>query len=127
MFMADSAAPGTLNVTVVACVGPRQTREWVVQLQAPATVRDALQACGGELAFMALPDSDEATASNWPPLGIWGRHARADSAVADLDRVEIYRPLRVDPKVARRQRFARQGARTTGLFARKRPGGKPGY
>jgi len=43
------------------------------------------------------------------------------------DRLEIYRPLRVDPKVARRERFAKQGARTTGLFARQRPGAKTGY
>ncbi len=46
---------------------------------------------------------------------------------AHLDRLEIYRPLTVDPKVARRERFSRQGARTTGLFARRRAGGKSGY
>ena len=43
------------------------------------------------------------------------------------DRVEVYRALKVDPKVARRERFAKQGARTTGLFASKRPGAKAGY
>ncbi|MGH8819682.1 MAG: RnfH family protein, partial [Rhodoferax sp.] len=31
------------------------------------------------------------------------------------------------PKVARRERFRKQGARTAGLFAKKRPGAKPGY
>jgi putative ubiquitin-RnfH superfamily antitoxin RatB of RatAB toxin-antitoxin module len=41
--------------------------------------------------------------------------------------VEIYRPLRVDPKVARRERFVKQGARTAGLFVKKRPGAKAGY
>ncbi|MDH5708755.1 MAG: RnfH family protein, partial [Hylemonella sp.] len=45
----------------------------------------------------------------------------------DLDRVELYRPLKVDPKVARRERFARQGARGAGLFASKRAGAKAGY
>jgi sulfur carrier protein len=45
----------------------------------------------------------------------------------DGDRLEIYRPLKVDPKVARRERFARQGAKTTGLFAKRRPGAKAGY
>jgi putative ubiquitin-RnfH superfamily antitoxin RatB of RatAB toxin-antitoxin module len=45
----------------------------------------------------------------------------------DHDRVEICRALTVDPKVARRARFVKQGARTTGLFARKRPGAKAGY
>jgi len=41
--------------------------------------------------------------------------------------VEIWRPLRVDPKLARRERFGRQGARSAGLFAKRRPGSKPGY
>ena len=43
------------------------------------------------------------------------------------DRVEVLRELRVDPKVARRERFNQQGARSTGLFARRRPGAKSGY
>jgi len=33
----------------------------------------------------------------------------------------------VDPKVARRERFARQGAKTAGLFAKRRAGAKAGY
>lgn len=47
--------------------------------------------------------------------------------VSDLDRVELCRPLTVDPKVARRERFRQQGARGTGLFAKRRKGGKAGY
>jgi putative ubiquitin-RnfH superfamily antitoxin RatB of RatAB toxin-antitoxin module len=45
----------------------------------------------------------------------------------DQDRVEIYRGLRVDPKVARRERFNRQGAKRAGLFAKTRAGAKAGY
>jgi sulfur carrier protein len=41
--------------------------------------------------------------------------------------VELYRPLKVDPKLARRERFNRQGAGTTGLFAKRRAGAKSGY
>jgi putative ubiquitin-RnfH superfamily antitoxin RatB of RatAB toxin-antitoxin module len=33
----------------------------------------------------------------------------------------VYRPLQVDPKVARRERFRQQGTRAAGLFARKQP------
>ncbi|MEO5606317.1 MAG: RnfH family protein, partial [Polaromonas sp.] len=44
----------------------------------------------------------------------------------DADRIEIYRELRVDPKVARRERFNQQGAKRAGLFA-KSPGAKAGY
>ena len=43
------------------------------------------------------------------------------------DRVEIYRPLRVDPKEARRQRFTGQGAKAAGLFQNRRKGAKAGY
>lgn len=60
-------------------------------------------------------------------LGIWGRKAHEHTELRDGDRVEIYRELRVDPKVARRERFVGQGTRGTGLFNRRRPGSKAGY
>lgn len=37
-------------------------------------------------------------------IGIFSRKARLDTPLHDGDRVEIYRPLKVDPKEARRQR-----------------------
>ena len=37
-------------------------------------------------------------------LGIFGRPTRADHALQQGDRIEIYRPLAADPKVARRAR-----------------------
>lgn len=52
--------------------------------------------------------------------GIWGRRAPPGQLLRDGDRVELYRLLTVDPKVARRERFVLQGARTAGLFARER-------
>lgn len=61
------------------------------------------------------------------PVGIWNRRATPDTVLHDGDRVEVYRDLRVDPKIARRERFVGQGARSTGLFARRRPGSKAGY
>ena len=60
-------------------------------------------------------------------LGVWGERCILNHRLKDNDRVEIYRPLRVDPKVARRERFARQGAKGAGLFANKRMGAKAGY
>ena len=44
-------------------------------------------------------------------VGIWGKVANPGQTLKHGDRLEIYRPLTVDPKVARRERFARQGAR----------------
>jgi putative ubiquitin-RnfH superfamily antitoxin RatB of RatAB toxin-antitoxin module len=36
--------------------------------------------------------------------GIHGRRVPLDTALADGDRVEVYRPLQADPKAARRRR-----------------------
>ncbi|WP_298209239.1 RnfH family protein [Acidovorax sp.] len=117
------AERGPLQVTVVVCVAPRETREWTLSLPAGATVADALRGCGAIPAPLAGEAADEGLLS----IGVWGRAAALDAPLRHLDRVEVYRPLKVDPKVARRERFARQGARSTGLFARQRPGGKSGY
>ncbi len=45
-------------------------------------------------------------------LGIWGRSVPATTVLVAGDRVEIYRPVPVDPKITRRA-LARQG-RTMG-------------
>ena len=111
--------PG-LSVTVVYSAGPRQVSEWAGKLPAGATVLHALQASATSQVIPVL-DFDSAE------LGVWGRKADADQLLNEGDRVEVYRPLRVDPKVARRERFRTQGVRATGLFATKRPGAKPGY
>jgi hypothetical protein len=38
-------------------------------------------------------------------VGIWGKVQPLDAPLRDRDRVEVYRPLQVDPKEARRQRY----------------------
>lgn len=62
-------------------------------------------------------------------VGIWGKKINPSHILEDQDRIEIYRPLTVDPKVARRARFQKQGAKSkgAGLFAARRVGGKAGY
>jgi putative ubiquitin-RnfH superfamily antitoxin RatB of RatAB toxin-antitoxin module len=95
-------------------------REWQVELPAGATVAKALTACG------ALDEFPELQATR-PVLGIWGRKTTLGHGLLEGDRVEIYRGLRVDPKVARRERFSRQGAKRAGLFAKTRLGAKAGY
>ena len=44
------------------------------------------------------------TAGARMPIGIFGRVASPDTPLRDGDRVEIYRPLVVDPKEVRRKR-----------------------
>lgn len=109
-----------MQVTVVCSPGPREIVEMTVTLPDGATVRDALVA--SQLAT-SFPELDLAALS----VGVWGRECDWDRMLAERDRIELCRPLKVDPKTARRERFQRQGARGTGLFASRRQGGKAGY
>jgi putative ubiquitin-RnfH superfamily antitoxin RatB of RatAB toxin-antitoxin module len=109
-----------IRVSIVYSPGARQVFEEMLDLQCGATVRQAVQASSLLTAFPEL-DLRHAT------VGVWGRKASASQVLRERDRIEIYRPLQVDPKVARRERFRKQGARTSGLFAHKRDGGKAGY
>ena len=56
--------------------------------------------------------------------GIWGRAVSWDAALGEGDRLEIYRPLAVDPKEARRQRGRRQAERKLASKTKLR-GGSP--
>lgn len=109
-----------IEITVAFSPSARVVHEIPLRLPLGATVAQALEQSGLQKLFPAL---------DWQAVtvGIWGRKATTDQVLRENDRVELYRPLRVDPKVARRERFAKQGARTTGLFARQRPGAKTGY
>ena len=109
-----------LNIELVYSPGPRQVRQWTLALDPGTTVGQALGACS---LFEEFPELEKTRLL----AGIWGRRIRLDQVLADRDRIEIYRPLRVDPKTARRERFDRQGAKSAGLFTKKRPGAKAGY
>lgn len=101
---ADVAEPENLTITLVWSPGPRVVDSVVLQLPRGSTARAALAAGGTEV-------------GKNPRLGVWGRKVVLDHVLHDGDRLEVYRPLKVDPKRARRERFSRQGARTAGLFA----------
>jgi putative ubiquitin-RnfH superfamily antitoxin RatB of RatAB toxin-antitoxin module len=109
-----------IEVTVAYSPAPREVMEWTLQLPEGATVHQAVRASG---LSAACPGLDFLACE----VGVWGRRSEWEAALRARDRVEIYRPLLVDPKVARRERFRKQGARAAGLFAGKRPGAKAGY
>ena len=109
-----------ITVLVVQAPLPRTVTELRVCLSAGSTVCDALRE-----AQIEVPSVDEG--GRTPGLSVWSRRVEPGHVLRDGDRVEITRDLRVDPKVARRERFASQGSRTTGLFKQKRPGAKAGY
>jgi putative ubiquitin-RnfH superfamily antitoxin RatB of RatAB toxin-antitoxin module len=112
------------EITVVCATGPRQVVELLHTAAADTTALHVLHALMQPLGL------DEATLQavvGDGRIGVWGKPIPADRVLVEGDRLEVYRPLTVDPKIARRARFVRQGAKTAGLFAKKRPGAKAGY
>lgn len=96
------AVADTLRVEVVYCPQPGQTDRVELQMPAGATLVDALQA-SGLLARHSLVLAGLRA-------GIWFKAKDPGTLLRDRDRVEIYRPLTVDPKEARRQRYKRHKA-----------------
>ena len=68
-----------------------------LELEAGARVRDALQA------VERIPPFSELDLEN-QTVGIFGRIVGQDEVLGPEDRVEVYRPLVLDPKEARRRR-----------------------
>ena len=76
-------------ITVEVVLPPRTA---TLQLAAGATLRDAVAAAGFSIEGLKT--------------GIFGKLAGPETVLRDGDRVEIYRPLALDPKEARRRRAA---------------------
>jgi putative ubiquitin-RnfH superfamily antitoxin RatB of RatAB toxin-antitoxin module len=112
--------PKLVRIAALYSPAPRVVHERVFELPLGATALQALQASG---LLQACPELQGETLE----VGIWGRTCPPSQLLQDGDRLEIYRPLRVDPKVARRERFQGQGVRTAGLFTQRRAGAKAGY
>ena len=108
-----------LHIEVIYSPAPRQVKSWTAALPAGATLQMALMAT----AFSDFPELRSARLV----VGVWGEKKGLNHLLQPADRVEIYRALQVDPKVARRERFKRQGVKAAGLFAKTRAGAKAGY
>jgi putative ubiquitin-RnfH superfamily antitoxin RatB of RatAB toxin-antitoxin module len=90
------SAPDRIPVTVVYCTPDRQHVQ-SVELAPGSTLRDAVMASG-------LLRSEPELASGPLDLGVYNQPRAASTLVRPGDRIEIYRPLTVDPKEARRVR-----------------------
>lgn len=96
--MGRAEADAAISIEVVRCTSADSVERVALRLPAGSTVADALRASGlvAEVGTVA------------PDVGVNGRRVAADRVLNDGDRVELYRPLRVDPMQARRLRAARQ-------------------
>jgi putative ubiquitin-RnfH superfamily antitoxin RatB of RatAB toxin-antitoxin module len=95
----------SLRVQVVYAEADRQ-RLVSVELAAGATVAEAV------VAAMARPEFSDLSVTGLR-LGIFGRLTDPETLVADGDRVEIYRPLKIDPMQSRRRRALAKAKKTT--------------
>ena len=91
---------GRLTVELVLATADRQVL-LTVDVDAGASVADVIALSGIESRFPALAVGEM-------PVGIWGKQVARETAVRQGDRIELYRPLEIDPREARRQR-ARAG------------------
>lgn len=96
MGLADAA--GRLTVSVAFSPQAGAVDEVVVVLGEGATVADALR-------MSDLQERHPQVDFSGLPTGVWGVLCEPTQRLRDNDRVELYRPLTVDPKEARRLRF----------------------
>lgn len=108
---ADACAADALRIEIFWSPVAGELRERRLSLPAGSTLRHAL----------AASQWFEPAAIDTLKAGIWGRMKPLDTPLRELDRVEVYRPLTVDPKEARRQRYKDTGRR---IVTRHRPLGR---
>ena len=77
-----------------------------VDVPGGSTMRDAIEHSG---ILEKHPEIDLGTMR----IGVFGKLRDLDAPVQEGDRVEIYRPLKADPKQARRERAAKSAKRDT--------------
>jgi putative ubiquitin-RnfH superfamily antitoxin RatB of RatAB toxin-antitoxin module len=102
----------TRKQCVVAYATRHRQHLWTVDLPAEATIADALEAARRIADESPAPEGKSADLQNiaWDtaPIGIFGELRNRQDLPADGDRIEIYRPLRSDPRERRRERVRRE-------------------
>jgi uncharacterized protein len=94
-FTGDLAMP-EIMVEIVYALSDIQT---VITLKVPqgTTIKQALKMVDFSARYPEIK-------TDIAPVGIFGRRVSSDTVLSEHDRVEVYRPLRADPKQYRRDR-----------------------
>jgi putative ubiquitin-RnfH superfamily antitoxin RatB of RatAB toxin-antitoxin module len=87
----------TLSIEVCYALPEGEGAMCALSLAEGVTVQGAIDASG---LLTRFPEIDLGVLK----VGVFGKIQPLNATLADLDRVEIYRPLKVDPKVARQRR-----------------------
>lgn len=94
-----------LRISVAYSPRAGEVDEVVLELPVGSTLIDAIRASGLQQRHPGL----DLTQSK---LGVWGRVQPSATVLRERDRVEVYRPLQVDPKEARRLRYRKSDKRS---------------
>ena len=98
--MGPKGPPGRIRVAVACSPSPGVAVEVELWVPCGATLDDAIRESGLSERFPAVALEQQET-------GIWGRPCGRATLLHAGDRVELYRPLEMDPKEARRLRASR--------------------
>jgi putative ubiquitin-RnfH superfamily antitoxin RatB of RatAB toxin-antitoxin module len=90
--------PAQISVQIVRAYAHRSIIK-CFDLAAGALIADALSKASVDADFRGVDLMNS-------PVGIFGKLTAKDQALKDGDRIEIYRPLAQEPKLARRKRAA---------------------
>jgi putative ubiquitin-RnfH superfamily antitoxin RatB of RatAB toxin-antitoxin module len=101
-----ACADDRVRVELAFSPAPRQVETMALLLPPGSTLADALRASGWLEAHRLALDALR--------CGVWGRVQPLDHVLRNDDRVELYRPLAVDPKEARRLRYKKQRGAKSG-------------
>ena len=116
-----------IRIDCIFSPAPRQVVQIALTLPHGSLVKDALVLLHQSPEWVTYQQSLKQGTEQPSRQGLWGRMVSPNESLQEGDRLEIYRSLLVDPKLARKQRFKRQGKGRTGLFARRRVGAVAGY
>ncbi|RKP54673.1 RnfH family protein [Pararobbsia silviterrae] len=94
--------PGTVPIEICYALPDAQTL-LAIEVEAGSTVRQAIERSG---IIARHPEIDLSTLA----VGVFGKIVALDAVVSAGDRVEIYRPLKADPKMARQRRVEKTRA-----------------
>lgn len=98
--MAPAEEASMIEVEVAYSPAPREVDCVALRVSAGTTLAQALQASGLLERHGLVLEGLSA--------GVWMKARPLDTVLRARDRVEVWRPLKVDPKEARRQRYRRQ-------------------
>jgi uncharacterized protein len=109
MSGAGDSGGGRKCCTVAYATRERQ-QLWRVEVASGASIAEALAAARAQ----AGPAADAEVPWDSAAVGIFGEPRARSAPCADGDRIELYRPLRRDPRERRRERVQRErrGGRT---------------